>query len=449
MNLRIRRVLTALFFLLFLVSAPPIILSTAGYRYNLLKNRLERTGVVFISSKPSNVKIFLNDKEFRSKTPTRIKRILPGKYTIRLEREGFHSWKKNIEIRSKETVFLNNIILFKKSVPALRYEISADTAKFSRGQRYASAITNKPSGTELHLIDLRTNKSWIPFRKENASEAEISLSWSPGSDRLLVKVEGETENNFFIWDSLKPEKLLPLKATSPLPYTQAFWSNDGSILFAATEQHLYDLDTRGRTTIQTGPAVQKMRVINNLVFGLFYDKGETVLVRRKLEGSDFTVLGPLPAGDYRHIYDSTKRITLLNESSGKIILIDPKTVPNELRYFEANGRHATWSKDGKKLLYWNDLELRKYNTETNIDELVTRRGTPIKQSRWYPEQDIILYSDDKSVYAIEGTDLVSLNIIQISKFSSLYNYGLNTSGTQAWFLGSIGNQKGIWTMEVR
>ena len=58
MTLQKRRILYSFFILLFFILAPILISYSLGYRYNLTKGIIEKTGVIFIKSFPKNASIY-------------------------------------------------------------------------------------------------------------------------------------------------------------------------------------------------------------------------------------------------------------------------------------------------------------------------------------------------------------------------------------------------------
>lgn len=447
MHLRVRRILSALFFLVFIVAAPAIIVSTAGYRYNFVKGRLERTGVMFISTKPSNAKIFLNGKEEKSETPTRIRRLLPGKYEVRIEKEGYHPWVRTVEVRSRETSFLNNLALFRQGVPELALELPIRDMHLSEDGRYAALLSEQESVTEVHLVDLKSGETHLPYRTENASGADVALAWSKDSERLLIQRTGQNGTDFLIWNEDLPDEVLNLRTISAKPYVQAFWSEEGRFLYAASDRQLYLIDPRTRTTQEVGPAVPNMTILPFGIFGVFRDGPETVLVRRSREADTFDVLGPVPSGNYRFVNGS--HLGLLDETQGRLLIIDPASTPNELNYFEARAEHAKWSEDNGQVLYWTNLELHTYDPSTNVDRLVTRLGTSIVDASWFPGFELLLFADPESVQSVEGADFLTRNVTEIARFTSIKAFEVTPSGNEAWFSASIGGQEGLWKVRIR
>lgn len=447
MHLRARRILSALFFLLFILATPAIIISTAGYRYNFIKGRLERTGVMFVSTKPSNARVFLNDKEEKSLTPTRVRHLLPGKYDVRIEKDGYRPWTRTVEIRSRETSFLNNITLFRQGIPELALASPVSEMQLSEDGKYGAFISEEESVAEIHLLNLKTQASYLAYRTEHASEADLRLAWSKDSERLLIHRQQDGRADFFIWNKDEPLKLQNLREIFPQSYEQAFWSEEGRYIYAATERQLYLLDPRARTAQDIGPAVPNMSVLPSGFFGVFQDNGETVLVRRTFDAETFDVLGTLPPGEYAYVNGS--HLGLIDESQERLLLIDPMVQPNELGYFEARASHAKWSEDEARIIYWNDLELHTYDPSTNVARLVTRLGTRIVDAAWLPDFDTLFFSDPETVMAIDGEDILSQSLTEIARFSSVRAFMIDPDGSVAWFIGAIGEKDGVWMMRIR
>ncbi|TAN57094.1 PEGA domain-containing protein [Patescibacteria group bacterium] len=116
MHLNTRRLIAAAFILAFLIAAPILVLYTAGLRWNFKKWSWQRTGSIFIETKPKGADAFLNDEKIKSKTPAIINALYPDIYNIKIEKEGLVSWERNIEVLPEKTSIVENIILFPKEI---------------------------------------------------------------------------------------------------------------------------------------------------------------------------------------------------------------------------------------------------------------------------------------------------------------------------------------------
>jgi len=119
MNKKTRLIFFAVLITLFFLLAPQIVLYSLGYRFDFEEKRLVNTGGLYLKVWPQRAEIFIDNK-FIKKTGILsnaifIQNLLPKKHEILIKREGYHFWKKTLEIKEKEVVRAENIILIKEN----------------------------------------------------------------------------------------------------------------------------------------------------------------------------------------------------------------------------------------------------------------------------------------------------------------------------------------------
>lgn len=103
-----RTILIVFFFIVLVV----IIAIARGYRINLAEKTVTSTGIISLSSAPNAAKIFVND-ELRGVTNTNVT-LPPGEYSLRISKEGFTEWNKNVTLLG-EIVLSFEAVLFPKN----------------------------------------------------------------------------------------------------------------------------------------------------------------------------------------------------------------------------------------------------------------------------------------------------------------------------------------------
>ena len=68
MNLICRRIVYLIFVSAFFIVTPLILMYTQGYRYNFAKSRVQKTGILIISSLPKKAEIYLNGKLLKNQS---------------------------------------------------------------------------------------------------------------------------------------------------------------------------------------------------------------------------------------------------------------------------------------------------------------------------------------------------------------------------------------------
>jgi len=103
------------FFLItsFLLLALFVLYEANGYRLNRQTWRLEPTGLISLDGQPKQVdSIIINSKKKSTILPYRTKKILPGVYEIKINKENFTTWIKTVRIDGGQAFEEKKIILF-------------------------------------------------------------------------------------------------------------------------------------------------------------------------------------------------------------------------------------------------------------------------------------------------------------------------------------------------
>src|SRR3990167_5472025 len=107
-----------------------IILYAQGYKYSFSEAKFFRTGSIFVKAN-EDARVYLNNKFLNSTSffgsSYTISGLLPGQYTVRLERDNFSSWQKKITVEEGLVSDYSRILLLPKSeegVIALKEEIT-------------------------------------------------------------------------------------------------------------------------------------------------------------------------------------------------------------------------------------------------------------------------------------------------------------------------------------
>lgn len=117
-SLPLRRGFFYLYLLLFLLTSPLVVLYTAGYRFDFHTVSFVKTGALAVSTDPRGAHVVLNDDRKLTRTPSILKNILPGTYTLRVSKDGYHEWRREITVRSRETTMVDEILLFQNEQQA-------------------------------------------------------------------------------------------------------------------------------------------------------------------------------------------------------------------------------------------------------------------------------------------------------------------------------------------
>ncbi|TSC91024.1 MAG: hypothetical protein G01um10142_134 [Parcubacteria group bacterium Gr01-1014_2] len=115
MNRRFKKLILISSFLIFFASSYLVVIYAYGYQFDFKNRGWVKTGSLFVKTNFSDVQIFIDGRlngqtSFLSGTFIE-KYLVPRSYNIRIEKDGFLSLSKNIEIRSGEVGQLAHIYL--------------------------------------------------------------------------------------------------------------------------------------------------------------------------------------------------------------------------------------------------------------------------------------------------------------------------------------------------
>ncbi len=173
-----------------------------GYRFNRDTSSIQQGGLVQFASRPDNAKVSIGNANLTDLTPSKIT-VNPGNYDVRITRDGYKNWAKNVDIRAGEVLWLNYAQLVPTTVETkqlTKFETVADVASSPNGDRFA--VLTDPAKPVVQFVDIngdtpKQTTFTIPADTLPAGKTPtFSLGdWASDSDHMLINAtyEGITE----------------------------------------------------------------------------------------------------------------------------------------------------------------------------------------------------------------------------------------------------------------
>lgn len=264
MSYRFRNILFWIFVVIFLITTFFVSMYAAGYRVNLswpinFNQVLQKTGLIIIKTEPAGATIYLDGKQQEApykkylgqdtflSTPNRLKNLFPKEYKLRLELDGYWPWEKDIKVNPGQSIYLDNIILFRKNLPTLVKATGVQNIKIS------------PDGNYL-LLD--SDKEILDLSTEQAAEITLTDDWNKtdyppviSSDRNIKFVAQIDKNNLiyatdfeiFAFDLSLSQKTLITRLSQKI--NGLLWQSDGFIIYSNNKGiNLIDLNNEQKNT---------------------------------------------------------------------------------------------------------------------------------------------------------------------------------------------------------
>ncbi|MDD3386536.1 MAG: hypothetical protein PHU17_01865 [Candidatus Pacebacteria bacterium] len=184
MNKKDRTILFILMSTIFLFVAPSVIMYSQGYRFDIKKFQFVETGGIYIKATPDEVNLYINN-EYINKTSfftkdILIQNLIPNNYDLKIEKEGYFSWEKNLPIEEKTVTEAKHITLFKKDIPFDL--ISKDIKDVYAYNNKFLLLTNE---NKLISYDQKEIEDFLSINKTPYNIENITFSHS--NERALIK----------------------------------------------------------------------------------------------------------------------------------------------------------------------------------------------------------------------------------------------------------------------
>ncbi len=264
MHKHLQPILFFTFVVAFLITAPLVVLYTAGFRYQFGKNVIVKTGVLSVSTIPRGATLLIDETEESTKTPVVVDTIIPGMHKITLQKEGYLPWKKELEVFSQLTTFADNVVLFgsdelvfdSKLKPQEVQTASAPTTTFQGKQVQINSLPDRAVLSFVDSSDVSTIISYLPAG---------TYSFVPAPANLLFLVD-ELHQRIVVINPQDDQPVLLNESASVFD-----WQLDRSrLLFSdGFDLQVYNASNHTRETLT--------RLSEKIVDLAWFPKGEVVL----------------------------------------------------------------------------------------------------------------------------------------------------------------------------
>jgi hypothetical protein len=184
----------------FVILAASVGLVAAGYQIDWQERRLTQTGLLFLSGTPRMSHVFINGKQVADRLPLRLPTVFPGQYHVRIDKQGYASWRKSFTIHAGEARAETGIMLFLASPevsvvtdPELIERVTNNTSpsQLITGNEIwtHNRLVTRVSG-EIHAAVLSPSRSHVFFQVGQ----EIRVIETDGMNELLLYTLGSNTN---------------------------------------------------------------------------------------------------------------------------------------------------------------------------------------------------------------------------------------------------------------
>ena len=439
---RMRRWLYLGFLLAFLFIAPAVVLYTAGYRVHFSSRTLVQTGLISVRSIPKGAHIFIDGKDTGTRSTTLVENIFPGDHRVRLKKDGYISWEKLLPVGSRETTFIEDIVLFAEGEAELVREVD-DLVAVDPTRGRAAFEVSEGSWSEIWMIETNTGRqnllarytSQIPVRR---------LAWSTDGSFLEVT----TGSNAYRQVSLVQTATgRVFDATARAPDLEASWwdTRSGSIYFIRRKGGLlaWNLDNDEVTIF---PVYTSSARSDNRQMIITTPVAEQVALSRFDPTTNVSsIIAYLPRASYAFEASPAGLTLLYDKRTERLLVIDERGGEDPI-LLSPNANLWQWDPSGRRrLLYSDGFDLHILDADTGSDETITRVSSPLTGLAWHRSGNAALVSQAQGISAIEFDGRDRRNVVDLASGAHMAHLWTNDQSRVLYFFGVINNVSGLYS----
>ncbi len=428
-----RRILPWLYLAIFIIVAPLLILYTSGYRYNIKKAKIERNGTLIIDSNPKGASVIIDDHDTGEKTPISFQNMPPGWHTIRITKDGYHSWQKNLDVRPEQVSFANHVWLWRKTEPVLDLSGDVRRSQTNPSQDKIALLLRSASSTQFQLFIPNTPWNMEPIRFPEPSVTPLDIHWKEDGQAIFFASDHAEEKTW--WSNVSQ----PQPSLESLPPGNYRWSDADLI------------NVRDRTILHLQP--QTGTLTRELLEPTVVDKenGFTLQTSTGTSGIIFrnhlfwSQRFSLPTGHWR-IAQSQKPYLLFRDQD-QWLAVNTQKNNEELYAGQANGDDLRWLPKAKTptALMMNQSELWLWPLGES-PTLLWRQSEPLVQTVWHGSGSSIFVATQHEIFSLEINDQNGRLVTPLATFTRINDITLLDK--TLYVAGEKDGKQGLWSLEV-
>ena len=392
----------------FVISAVVIILWGLGYRWDYHRGTLSKTGILSIEVNQDNFNLFIDGRRYFSDSHQIIvKNLLPGDYTVKVEKENFHPWIKTLTIEPQKITREESIFLFPQK-PRIE-TLDSKLVDYRIAKEGLSLITLDKTRRLLKQIKL------FGQQPTKIIESEAIEDFYPNKDGTKVVIrQGAPFSKLLLFNFENPEETneLPLEIDK---IGKLEWSqDDNKNLFLISEGNLYRIDTSNRplTLDLILPSVNDFTIAAKRIFYWTKENNRFVLKQSNLEGESEEKILDVAQDTPSQIIPSPDNAKVLLNRNNNLYLLENKN----LKKIAEGVKGVKWSSQSREFLYHTDCEINlgKFIDNQFSQKLVNRFSQKIDYLDWFPYPGYLILGSENKIKVIEED---GQNLLELSSYS--------------------------------
>jgi len=411
----------------FFIITPVLIFYASGYTYDIKEKKIKKTGVLSIDIKPRDAQILLNNVLIKKKIPVRLSGKIPGTYNLKIEKNGYKTWEKNILISSNQTTYIKDITLIKENLPLRVLENLENIVNiYGNNATNFLILTHKENLFEIYNYNSEFEKTNLLLSFESKEEPKIIFSFFQN----LAFIETQDNNKHYLINLDINPQVINIDLKNQSENLEIQWTRNNNLAYLKNEDTVYKIENNLVTLLTKAPS--EITYVDDKENLWFLDEKMFLINNNESEKKYF-------------LNDKIEKIIEMDEKR-IIAQSDKETIVYKIENGQIGKKNYLPGKDliffDKNCLVNSDWEINNINSEAET-ELINRGG--------YKINDVLSF-DDEGNFLIKTTDkLLVFNpgyfiTTEMLNNSEIKNIITQTKKRTLFFFAKIGNQTGIFQL---
>jgi hypothetical protein len=439
MTKKIRNIIFIILAVFFLIIAPIIVVYSLGWRFDWQTKKIVQPGMFYFRVWPKNCQVDVNSN-LKKKTDiffgsVLIENLLPEKYDVKIEKDGYYSWEKSLNINKGEVTEAKNITLIPKDPELKIISTKTDEFFFSPDKKLIVTKETGENGWSLKKISTDSNvKSQLILQGDlkigslnQTGKTEqidlIDLSFSNDSKRIILTLGAKERIYYFVVD-VGSAVITPLDFGKTIPEKVFFHTQDTNKMLILSNSELEEYNISAKEISE--PLIKgviSLYIDNN---DIYYLNSEGFVFKTSDLGKTQERINIIPFAVKQESEQDLKvennSIFLKEDSSLYILNRDNMSFEKIIDSAAA----VKTSDDSQKISYFNDHEIWVMFLEKRYDQppkeaedkvFINRFSDSIGNLFWYTDNYLIFNVGDK-IKVAEIDDRDKINIVDLTEYKS-------------------------------
>ena len=429
----------AMFFILLAV----ILYYSFGYKYDINGGKTVQVGAIIVKTEPSKSDIYINGELFKNNLLgdlfsdyAKIENLNPETHNIKIEKNDYFSWEKNMAIQGGYITELKNVVLLKNNYKK-EVLLNGITTSAEKNNIWASNNKNEiayqkidEGKLDFFIFDIKDNKQKIAINSDILSLEKCqsynfdNIIWSNDDLKIILRINCDGNYSRYLIDLENKNRIYKLDAIlNPAEEIESGWNfYFGETLFYLKNNSLYKFDYSKLTSKKIIADISSFSIIGDRAY--YFKTGDNNLYSINYSKLDapkkiFTMNDNFDSDLPSRIVKSGKNTYLILSKSGNLYFVNENS---KISFINSFVKNAYFSNNDERIIYTNNWEIWIYyvyekisqpSKKEHTNELITRYSGTISNVFLYKDNEHLFYKEGSAFKFIEIDNRDRVNIFSV------------------------------------